>query len=106
MTKVIGGLDVMPTSVGNGTGAAPTGTAGAAASPQPTAEAGDSREVQITSAASRLAELERGLSARPVIDAERVARVSAAIANGTYGIDAKRIAGGLIASEQTLAALP
>ena len=60
-------------------------------------------EVSITGAASRLANLGQKLSELPAIDSERVARISAALAAGTYTISATSIASGLLQSDQTLA---
>ena len=60
-------------------------------------------QVQITSTASRLATLGRTLGAMSPIDSTRVARVSQAIADGSYSISADKIASGLMQSEHALA---
>ncbi len=63
----------------------------------------DADEVRITGMAARLAGLGQKLSSLPVIDAAQVARISHALATGTYSISADKIAGGLLQSEQALA---
>jgi flagellar biosynthesis anti-sigma factor FlgM len=60
-------------------------------------------EVQITSTASQLASLGQKLSALPAIDSDRVARISASLADGTYSISASSIASGLMQSDRALA---
>ena len=60
-------------------------------------------EVQITSTAARLASLGQRISSLPAINQNRVAQISQALANGTYGICADKIASGLLQSEQGLA---
>jgi len=60
-------------------------------------------EVRITGAASLLAGVGQKLREAPAIDSARVARISAALAAGTYIISANSIASGLLQSDQTLA---
>ena len=60
-------------------------------------------EVQITSTASQLASLGQKLSTLPAIDTDRVARISASLADGTYSISASSIASGLMQSDRALA---
>ena len=67
----------------------------------PQAAGGD--EVQITNTATQLASIGQGLSASSPIDEARVARVSQALADGTYSISAQQIASGLMQSENALA---
>jgi negative regulator of flagellin synthesis FlgM len=68
------------------------------ASPQ--SEGGD--EVQITNTAARLATLGQSLSASSPIDDARVARISQALADGSYRISAQQIASGLMQSDHAL----
>jgi negative regulator of flagellin synthesis FlgM len=77
--------------------------AGDAAEGQPAAPGAGS--VQITESAAQLAGAERAVQALPAIDAGRVAAASRALASGSYSIDAQKIAGGLLRSEQWLAQL-
>ncbi len=60
-------------------------------------------QVQITSTASRLAALGQTLSAQSPIDSGRVARLSQALAEGTYTISSDAIASGLMQSDNALA---
>lgn len=62
-----------------------------------------SDEVQITSTASQLASLGQKLSTLPAIDSDRVARISASLADGTYSISSSSIASGLMQSDRALA---
>ena len=66
-------------------------------------EAGD---VNITSTAALLAQLEQSLSAQPAVDQNRVDAVSQAIAAGRYHVSADLAASGLVSTERALAALP
>lgn len=70
---------------------------------QPQSEGGD--EVQITQAAARLATLGQALSASSPVDDALVARISQALANGTYRISARQVASGLLKSDQALGQL-
>jgi negative regulator of flagellin synthesis FlgM len=67
----------------------------------PQSEGGD--QVQITNTASQLAAIGQGLSASSPIDEARVARISQALADGSYSISAQQIASGLMQSEAALA---
>jgi len=58
--------------------------------------------VHITGSAKQLAALEQMLKDQPVIDAARVARVSTALANGTYEVDPARVADKLLRLEDQL----
>jgi negative regulator of flagellin synthesis FlgM len=66
----------------------------------PQSEGGD--EVQITSVATQLATIGQGLSESSPIDAARVARISQALADGSYRISAQQIASGLMQSDHYL----
>jgi negative regulator of flagellin synthesis FlgM len=73
-------------------------TAPTTANPQ--SEGGD--EVQITSMATQLATIGQGLSASSPIDDARVARISQALADGSYKISGQQIASGLLQSDHYL----
>ena len=66
----------------------------------PAAKAGD--QLKLTDSAKALQEAARGSSSASAIDAQRVERVQKALANGSYKIDAGRIAHGLISMERQL----
>jgi len=66
----------------------------------PQSEGGD--EVQITNTAANLATLGHSLSAASPVDDARVARISQALADGTYHISAQQIASGLMQSDHAL----
>jgi len=80
--------------------AAEGGKARPAAAPQrPAASQGAPVEqVAISPLSSRLNEIEAGLAATPAVDAERVAEIKQAIAEGRFKIDSGRIADGLLAN--------
>jgi len=63
-------------------------------------EGGD--EVQITGVATKLATIGQGLSASSPIDEARVARLSQALADGSYRISAQQIASALVQSDHYL----
>ena len=60
-------------------------------------------EVQITNTAAQLASIGQELSASSSIDDARVARISQALADGSYRISAQQIASGLMQSDHALA---
>jgi len=66
----------------------------------PQSEGGD--EVQITNTAASLAALGQSLSASSPVDDARVARISQALADGSYRISAQQIAAGLMQSDHAL----
>lgn len=66
----------------------------------PQSEGGE--EVQITDTAANLATLGQSLSAASPVDDARVARISQALADGTYTISAQQIASGLMQSDRAL----
>ncbi len=70
------------------------GRASAAAQPA----AGDS--VDLTDGARQLQDLQAAVAATPVVDSARVAALRDAIANGSYRVDAQRIADGLLAQDR------
>ena len=59
-------------------------------------------EVQITNTAANLAALGQSLSASSPVDDARVARISQALADGSYRISAQQIATGLMQSDHAL----
>jgi negative regulator of flagellin synthesis FlgM len=63
-------------------------------------------DVNITSTASLLANLEQALSAQPAIDQNRVAAISKSLEDGTYTIEPAKIASGLLNFERSLNPLP
>jgi len=66
----------------------------------PQSEGGD--EVQITNTAAKLAALGQSLSASSPVDDARVARISQALADGSYRVSAQQIATGLMQSDHAL----
>ena len=65
-----------------------------------TANQGDT--VSITASASKLAALETQLANMPIADEQRVAQIKAAIADGSYQVDAERTASKLLQFETEL----
>ena len=63
-------------------------------------------EVSITSTAALLARLEQALGTQAPVDQKRVESISRAIADGSYKVDATKVASGLMQSERALAPLP
>lgn len=76
-----------------------TSSAATAAAPA----SGGNDEVQITSTAAQLASLGQKLSSQPAVDQNRVARISASLADGSYKISPEKIASGLLQSDHALA---
>jgi len=105
MSNDIGGIDRRGVPVGTGGTGAPRREAGQAQG-SPAAAGQAAGNVQITNTADKLSKLEQAVQGLPEVDTERVARISAAIAQGTYKPDAQKIATGLMHSEQMLAQLP
>lgn len=62
--------------------------------------AGDT--VHLTQSALLMGKLEEKLAAVPVVDAERVAALKAAISSGSYAVDAAAVAERMIRSEREL----
>ena len=60
------------------------------------AGASEETRVDLTSNAVRLGKLDQALAAAPDIDVERVEAIKTAIADGSYEIDAERIASALL----------
>ncbi len=80
-----------------------SGSAGAESAAPETAAAAPN--VNITSTAELLARVQQSLSSRPAVDQSRVEAVSRALADGSYRIDAERIASGLMQAERDLGKL-
>ena len=67
---------------------------------------GSSDKVSLTAASLHLHNLEQELARSPVVDAERVENIRARIADGTYRIDAERVASRLLDLEAALRGKP
>jgi len=65
-------------------------------------QSADGDDVQITGMATKLATIGQGLSASSPIDEARVARISQALADGSYKISGQQIANGLLQSDHDL----
>lgn len=83
----------------NGAEAGKTKAGGAAAAPSPRVTVTESTKVELSSGASSLSSASND---EGVYDAEKVARVQEAIANGTYVISPEGIASKLIANAREL----
>ena len=59
--------------------------------------------VRVTDEAATLQRLEKNVADAPVVDTQRVEAIRAAIANGTYTVDAEKTATKMIAIENALA---
>ncbi|MEW5889709.1 MAG: flagellar biosynthesis anti-sigma factor FlgM [Pseudomonadota bacterium] len=68
----------------------------ARSAPAAPAASPSSSEVELSSVASKLQEVERALANAPVIDAARVAEIKQAITEGRFKVDAGKVADGLI----------
>ena len=66
------------------------------------AKAAPSDSVQLTDTASRLAELQAKVTEMEGVDFERVQEIREQIADGTYSIDAGRVANALLTMEKEL----
>jgi negative regulator of flagellin synthesis FlgM len=67
-----------------------------------TAKAAPSDSVELTDTASRLTELQAEVSAMEGVDFGRVQEIREQIADGTYNVDANRVADALITMEKEL----
>jgi negative regulator of flagellin synthesis FlgM len=102
MSNKIQGYGTQPPVV---TGGAKTGGVDRPAAPVgkvdgPAAPAGDS--VTLTNSARTLTRLADAVAAAPVTDAERVSAVKKAVSQGTYQVDAQRVADKLLAANREL----
>jgi negative regulator of flagellin synthesis FlgM len=99
-----GGVDNRPVQVGSDRGVKrpkDSADAGSSAAAKPVESAGDAG-VRITDSARQLAALEQAIRELPDVDEARVAKVRAAIADGTYQVSPERIADKLIRLENEL----
>ncbi len=87
-----------PQETGNGA----NGPTNNPAAEQRAASAGSSDAVALTDTASAIKQAERALADQPAVDSARVERIRAAIADGSYEIDAQRIADKLVDMESSL----
>lgn len=67
---------------------------------QTSASSAQSGEVAITSTAQQLASLEQQLAGIPDFDQSRVDSISQGLSNGSYQVDARRIADGLLSAQK------
>lgn len=63
-------------------------------------DAGPSSKVVLTGMAQAMMQAQKAVDETPEIDEQRVADIQAALSNGSYQIDAERIASALIDSEK------
>ena len=75
--------------------------AGAESSSRPAAPSAGARadEISLTDSAQLMVRLEKALEELPVIDRERVESVKQAIADGSYAVDAERVAAEVLRME-------
>jgi negative regulator of flagellin synthesis FlgM len=98
----IGGIDSSPVQVSTGRAVKRADTSNS----EVKANSADAKaDTQITDSARKLAALEQTVQDLPAIDEARVQQVSAKLANGTYTVDAERIADKLLRSERDLVGL-
>jgi len=62
-------------------------------------------QVSLTPEARKLQTLEAQLAEQPVVDSKRVDAIKEALANGSYDIDAERVAGKMMSLERALSDL-
>jgi negative regulator of flagellin synthesis FlgM len=98
----IGGLDSSPVQVSTGRTVKRAGTSD---SEVKSSSVDAKADTQITDSARKLAALEQTVQDLPAIDEARVQQVSAKLANGSYKVDAGRIADKLLRSEHDLVGL-
>jgi negative regulator of flagellin synthesis FlgM len=106
VTIIHNGLDVNPAGLGTAatdkTETAPGQATAAQTQTQPGSDS-PSQQVQITPTAQLLASLEQQLAATPEVDQGRVDSLRQALSNGTYQVDAGRVADGLLAAQKLTA---
>jgi negative regulator of flagellin synthesis FlgM len=100
-TKVSGPNSGATTPVGNGQAvrrppesSVSDGQGSSAAPPSPS--------VSITDSARQLAALEQAVSASPVVNGAKVAKIGKAVDDGTYSVDPEKVADKLMQMEQSL----
>ena len=103
MTIIHNGLEAslgLSSGSADRTQAAPSTIAEQAAQAQNGASSAQPGEVAITSTAQQLASLEQQLNGLPDVDQSRVDSISQALSNGSYQVDAGRIADGLLSAQK------
>lgn len=108
MTTIHHGRDLNgPDSLGSGptqkTPASPGQTTQAqtqASTPAQPGLPGQPAEVEITSTAQLLAQLEQQISSTPEVNQSRVDSIQQALNNGSYQVDSTRVADGLLAAQK------
>jgi negative regulator of flagellin synthesis FlgM len=101
MTIEINGLSGKPLpSAGEGGQVAPNGHRPSAAANTTVAAKDD--QVSLTDSASRLRELENGVSQLPVVDSKRVAEVQRSIAIGSFQVDPSQVAEKMLTMDKGL----
>jgi negative regulator of flagellin synthesis FlgM len=98
----IGGFDSSPVQVSTGRAVKRAGNSDSATQSSGTESTSDTH---ITDSARKLAALEQSVRDLPAMDEARVQQVGARIADGSYKVDAERVAEKLLRSDQDLAAL-
>lgn len=101
VTVNLNGIEPSRTAPGAARQAA--GTLDTAVAPQ---EGPHKDNVNITSTAALLAQLEQSLAGQPAVDQSRVDALSRAISEGSYRVEPTRVAAGLVVSELALGQLP
>jgi negative regulator of flagellin synthesis FlgM len=99
--KIGGSLDSGSVRVDSGRGAKRSSANSTASADQSSANSAEG--AQITDSARTLATLEQSLRDTPAIDEARVESVRNNLANGSYKVNAERVADKLLQSEQELA---
>jgi negative regulator of flagellin synthesis FlgM len=72
------------------------------ATAKPAVSAPGADSVDLTDGARQMQDLQATVASTPVVDANRVAALREAIANGSYRIDPQRIADGLLAQDRAV----
>lgn len=103
MSHKIDGLDGRPVSVTGGAGVARPREVGRDNRAEGKAPRQARSDIEITPAARQLAALEKVLAQIPVVDEVRVKTISTAISDGSYRVDAERVADKLLRSDAELA---
>lgn len=99
MGTKIGGLETGPVHIGTGS---PVKRASTGATGSQTSQSSSLSDTQITDSARQLAALEQTVRDLPAIDEARVEQVRSSIQDGSYQVDAGKIADKLLQLEQGL----
>jgi negative regulator of flagellin synthesis FlgM len=104
VTTIHHGLEANgPGTLGSGSADKTQAAPGQTAQPQtqaPPGTASPSTEVEITSTAQLLATLEQQIASTPDLNQGRVDSIRQALSNGSYQVDAGRVADGLLAAQK------